>query len=61
MSAYVSLGALLLQVLFLAVILGTVGYHLNKGITAYLASRQARMMKAKAIPVGARARALRMR
>lgn len=59
--ALVSLGALVFQLLFLAVILGVVGYHLNKGINAYLASRQEREMKAKALHLGTRARALRTR
>lgn len=46
MGAYISLAALAIQILFLAVILGFVGYGLNKIIEAHLASRTGASMKA---------------
>ncbi len=57
MGAYVSLAALTLELLFLAVVLCIVGYGVNKFINAYLVSRRESKMKAEALVVSSRARA----
>lgn len=57
MGAYVQLAALVIELVFLALVLGLVGYGLNKLITRHLVSRQEEKMKAEALVAGSRARA----
>ncbi len=57
MGAYVQLAALAIELVFLALVLGCVGYGLNKLISRHLASRQEEKMKAEALVASSRARA----
>ena len=57
MGAYVQLAALVIELVFLALVLGLVGYGLNNLITRHLVSRQEEKMKAEALVAGSRARA----
>ncbi len=57
MGAYVQLAALAIELVFLALVLGFVGYGLNKLIARHLASRQEEKMKAEALVASSRARA----
>ncbi len=57
MAAIVGLGALALQLIFLAVILGVVGFYTNRIISAWLESRRASQMNQEAVVAAARARA----
>lgn len=57
MAAYVQLGVLFVQLAFLAVVLGAVGFGVRKVIYAFLESRQESKMRAEAVVMAARARA----
>ena len=56
MGAYVSLAALTIQLVFLALVLSFVGYGVNKLINFYLDSRRDELMKAEALKATTRNR-----
>lgn len=53
----VALGVLVIQTIFLAIVLGFVGYNVNRIINIWRESRRDRGMQSEALVVAARARA----
>lgn len=57
MGEIVGFGALIFQLIFLAVVLCFVGFHLNRIISTVMDSRRAQAMKAEGLVAASRARA----